>query len=209
MMKRAFLGALLMGIAMAQTYEIAEPDLLKELEARKDGVISYLERRRGELEEKIENFEGERLTPASENRTYYIDPTYCLEENIYYQKNEKWEILYPKGYCFNPIDYLPYDPPSMVVFNPCREEERKWVNDYVKDRIAILIVSGCPIKEVSRQGWERPVYYLLPELKERLYLKHTVSIISIDREKKAIKVEEVNVASGSERKVSGKGKGNP
>ena len=202
MMNRFVLGVLLVEAVLAQTYEIAEPDFLEELESSKERVIAFLETKKEELKEKIENFKGEALSPAKKRRVYYVDPTYCLEENIYYQKNGRWEVLYPKGYCFNPLDYISYDPPPMMVFNPCIEGEREWVRDYIKGKEAMLIASGCPIKEVSKQGWDRPVYYLLPELKRRLRLRHTVSIISVDRERKAIKVEEIDVTSGGKGKVS-------
>ena len=195
----------MLAFAYAEVYQIAEPDLLEELEAQKDRAISYLEGGRKELREKIENFEGERLAPASENRTYYIDPTYCLEENIYYRKDGRWEVLYPKGYCFNPVDYIPHDPPPMVVFNPCRKEEREWVEDYLRNTVAVLVASGCPLREVRSQNWKVPVYYLLPDLKKRLRLEHTISVISIDRRRKAIKVEVIDASSGGKGGVPGKG----
>ncbi len=209
MMRRGILGVLFMGVAgvaMARTYEIAEPDLLQELKNSRDEVIAFLEKGRKKLKEKVEDYEGEELTPAKKNRTYYVDPTYCLEEDIYYREGNKWRVLYPKGYCFNPVDYIPYNPPPMVVFNPCRKKEREWVEDYIKDKTALLVVSGCPVRKVSRQGWKVPVYYLLPELREKLHLSHTVSVISVDRERKAVRVEEIDVTAGSKGKAPAKSK---
>lgn len=194
----------MLSFVFAGVYEIAEPDLLEELEAQKDRIISHLERKKSELKERIESFEGERLSPAKENRTYYIDPTYCLEENIYYQKDGRWEILYPKGYCFNPIDYIPYDPPPMVVFNPCREEERKWVKENYPD--AIFVSTGCPLKEVRKLGIT--TYFLTSELKEKLRLTETVSVVKVSRKKKLIEVEVVKVGGDrSGGKVSGEAQG--
>lgn len=197
---------LLVGVVMGATYEIAEPDLLEEIERSSDNVIAYLQERREEIKERLENFRGEELTPAKERRVRYVDPTYCLEENVYYQEKGEWKVLYPKGYCFNPVEYIPYDPPAIVVFNPCRKEEREWVREYLKkDSSVLLVASGCSLKEVSRQGWKVPVYYLLPDLKEKLSLEHTISLISVDRKRKAIKVEEVDATSGSKGGASGEG----
>ncbi len=182
---------MLFTFAFAQTYDIAEPDFLEEIESKKDYVVSYLKEEVKRIKEEMENFEGEVLTPARENRVYYIDPTYCLEEDIYYPEGNEWKILYPKGYCFNPVEYIPYEPPPLVVFNPCRKAEREWVHEFMEENEVILVASGCPVKEVRKQSWEVPVYYLLPYLKKKLGLKHTVSVVSIDKERKAIRVEEI------------------
>ncbi|HIC97901.1 MAG TPA: hypothetical protein EYP11_05850 [Aquificaceae bacterium] len=189
-------------MSWAAVYEIAEPDLLEEIESV-SARISLPEILKGEME----NFSGAQLRPSEKSRVRYIDPTYCLEENIYYEKEEgNWEVLYPKGYCFNPIDYVPYDPPPMVVFNPCREEEREWVRKFLKEKRALLIASGCSIREVRKQNWDVPIYYLFPYLKEKLRLQHTISLISVDRERRAIKVEEIKVDTArGEGRASGKG----
>ncbi|HHJ63329.1 MAG TPA: hypothetical protein ENJ61_00315 [Aquifex aeolicus] len=195
---------LMLSFAFAGVYEIAEPDLLEELEAQKGRIISHLERMKSELKERIESFEGEKLFPAAENRTYYIDPTYCLEENIYYREKGKWKVLYPKGYCFNPIDYIPYEPPPMVVFNPCREEERRWVKKNYPE--AVYVSTGCPIRNVRKLGVK--TYFLTPELKEKLRLTETVSVVRISREKGLIEVEVVRVgAGGNKGGASGKAEG--
>jgi len=186
---------LLSGVTIGKVYEIAEPDLLEELENSKDKAISYLRKETERLRKKLEDFTGEILTPAKEETVRYFYPTYCLKKDILYRDGEEWRVLYPKGYCFNPVEYIPYDPPPMVVFNPCRKEEREWVKEYLeKNGSALLVVSGCPIREVSSQNWNVPVYYLLPYIKERFSLRHTISVLSIDRKKKAIRIEEISVS---------------
>jgi len=185
---------LLVGTVSGKVYEIAEPDLLEEIEKAKEKTLLVLRRELSKAQERLQDFKGEVLTPAKRRRVYYVDPTYCLEEDIYRLEGNSWKVLYPKGYCFNPISYIPYAPPPMVVFNPCRKEEKKWVEEYLKkEKNAILVASGCPLKEVNAMGWQVPVYYLLPDLKKKLKLRHTISIVSVDRSKKAIKVEEVSV----------------
>jgi len=189
---------------MGKVYEIAEPDLLEEIEGRKEKVVSFMKKEVSRMREEIENYSGEELEPAKKHRVFYVDPTYCLEQDIYYEDKGEWKVLYPKGYCFNPVDYIPYIPPSMVIFNPCREAEREYVKKLLEKGNYILIASGCSVKEVNSQGWEHPVYYLTSELKEKLLLKKTPSIVSVDRKKRAIKVEEVYVAGEGQRGASGK-----
>jgi len=95
----------------------------------------------------------------------------------------------------------------LQVFNPCRKEEREWVKRYLeKKKSVILVASGCPLREVLSQGWSVPVFYLLPDLKGKLSLRHTISLVSVDRKRKAIKVEEIDASAGSEGKSSGESK---
>ena len=208
-MRRFLLLLLLLKLSTgAEVYEIAEPDLLEEIEARKEEALRMIEEVRREVRERIENYTGEKLVPARRSRKYTIDPTYCLEENIYYldEESNEWKVLYPEGFCFNPLYYVPYTPPPIVVFNPCRKEEREWVEKRFSSKNAILVSAGCPLKEVRRLGLT--TYFLTSELKERFGLTETVSVIRALREKGLIEVEVVSVgAGGSEGGASGEAEG--
>jgi len=171
-------------VAMGATYEIAEPDLLEEIKNR-EGI--FLKKVR-EFSASIREPAGRSLIPARKNRVRYINPEYCLEENIFaYEKNSRY-ILYPEGFCFNPLDYIPYTPPKIIVFNPCRENEVKRVKQ-IADEESILVSAGCPIHKI--RNLDRPVYLLTEELVKKLSLKHTISVISVEGSK--IRVEEIKV----------------
>jgi conjugal transfer pilus assembly protein TraW len=198
-----FTGLVAVMVLSGTTYEIAEPDLLEEIREREEEAVRRIEEKVREIRSRLRNFRGEELTPAKRNRTYYVDPTYCLEENIYRKEGEEWKVLYPAGYCFNPVEYITHLPPPMVVFNPCREEEVLWVKEYLKENpFVLLVASGCPLEKVSSQDWDLPVYYLLKNLKEKLSLSETISVISLDPEKKKIRVEVIDASGGSGRKAS-------
>ena len=202
---KALLLLLLLSLSLrAEVYEIAEPDLLEEIEVQAKLLDKEREKLREEFREMIESYTGEELVPAREDRKYTIDPTYCLPADIYYREGEEWKVLYPKGYCFNPVNHIPYTPPPMVVFNPCRKEEREYV---LKNHPrAILVSTGCPLKEVRKKGVR--VYFLTEELKEKLRLTETISIVRVDREKGLIEVEVLKVdGAGSKGGVSGKAEG--
>ena len=178
---------LILSPALSRVYEIAEPDLLEEIEAGIEVFRKNMEKIRKEFKNRIENFTGEVLPFAEKDRKYSVDPSYCLEKDIYYREEGEWKILYPKGYCFNPIDYLPYTPPPMVVFNPCRKEEREYVEKQYRNREVIFVSTGCPIKRVRKLGLK--TYFLTKEIKDRFRLKETISIISVNKEKALIEVE--------------------
>ncbi len=196
MRKAVFILLLFLKLSQGvELYEIAEPDLLEEIRMRAESLTIPSQ----ELKEKIESHEGFYLPPAKESKVYEVDPTYCLEEDIYYMNGDRWEVLYPKGYCFNPIDYIPYEPPPMVVFNPCRKEEREWV--LKRHGEAILVSTGCSLRKVREMGLK--VYFLTEELVRKLSLEGTVSVIRVDRGRRKIVVEVVDVDSGGKRGSSG------
>ena len=189
---RRFLAVLL------AVYPIAEPDLLQELENQKSRFISYLQRERERIKEEVLSLKGEKTIPAKKSFSYEIDPTYCLEKDIYTLQNNRWKVLYPKGYCFNPIFFVP-DPPPIFVFNACNEKEREKVKELTKNlKDYILVSSGCPLKKLKNLKFERPVYLLTSELQKKLKIRYTISKIFVDKRKGVIRVEVISVKTPSE-----------
>jgi len=196
-MERVFTLLLLPVFVLGAVYEISEPDLLEEIESQKQEAFVKIRAYINRQKKIIENFEGEKLTPAKKYSVYEIDPTYCLEENIYTLENNKWKVLYPKGFCFNPVLYLP-KPPPIVVFNACKKEELLTLKKILKNlKNYILVSSGCPLREIKKLKFEKPVYLLTKELLESFRLKHTLSVISVDKQKGVIRVEEIPASSSS------------
>jgi conjugal transfer pilus assembly protein TraW len=181
--------------SMAKTYDIVENDALQEMQEKGKKALPKIKKEVEREKEELLNFKGSALKPATKNYTYYIDPTYTLEEDMKYydQKEKKWKILYPKGYKFNPIQYIPYKPPPLIVFNYCNKDELNYVKNLIKDNPLnyILINSGCPLKDVKDTNLR--VYFLTDDVKQKFRLKETVSIVDVDMQKKLIKVSVVSV----------------
>lgn len=176
-------------------YPIAEPDAYDEFLKSEDKVVKAFERARKKIKHQIENMEGEKTTPAEKSYSYYIDPTYTLEFDIpiYDRNGNVVGILYPKGYRFNPLEYLKSPPEPMIVFNPCRKKEKQFVKKLLKRyRSAVLVASSCPIKKIKDE-YGLPVYLLLKDLKEKFRIEHTVSVIKADMEKKLLEVTVISV----------------
>ncbi|MBX0310786.1 MAG: hypothetical protein JHC31_03105 [Sulfurihydrogenibium sp.] len=193
-------GALLIGISIssiAKTYDIVENDALEEMQERGKKALPKIKKEVEKEKEKLLNFKGSTLKPATKSYTYYVDPTYTLEEDMKYydQKEKKWKILYPKGYKFNPIQYIPYKPPPLVIFNYCNKDELNYVKNLIKNNPLnyILINSGCPLKDIKDTNLK--IYFLTDDIKQKLKLKETVSIVDVDMQKKLIKVSVVPVKS--------------
>jgi conjugal transfer pilus assembly protein TraW len=181
--------------SIAKTYDIAENDALEEMQERGKKILPKIKKEVEKEKEKLLNFKGAILKSATKNYTYYVDPTYTLEEDMMYydEKEKKWKILYPKGYKVNPIQYIPYKPPPLIVFNYCNKNELNYVKNLIKNNPLnyILINSGCPLKDIKDTNLK--VYFLTDDVKQKFKLKETISIIDVDMQKKLIKVSVISV----------------
>lgn len=175
--------ALLLGTASAQakvlgtygmTYQISEKDALAEIEARARQVDwnKVLDKK------KVENYQGPpdrmSLPKAKRNRSFLVDMTYITEIDV---PDGKGGILYPKGYTFNPLDYVTY-PKTLVVINGSDPDQVKWLagSEYDKRLDVTLLLTEGSFKTVAKKV-SRPVFYADRKIIERLKLQAVPSII--------------------------------
>lgn len=189
-------------VSYSKTYEIAEEDLLKVIEEKSKLLESTIKKQLDEIKYKIENISGEKTKKAVKNKSYLVDMTYTLDRDIkIYDENKKqWITLYPKGYKFNPIEYLPVLPPPIIVFNPCDKKEYEFVKAYTNDnRINyIWLSSNCKVSDMNRiikdDGKDQPrIMFLTKEIKDRFKIEETVSIIYVDTKTKMVRVDVISV----------------
>ncbi|RKX68132.1 MAG: hypothetical protein DRP41_00145 [Thermodesulfobacteriota bacterium] len=191
----AFLFIILMAIftsaVSAATYPIAEPDLLEEIKNRTPAAVEELKKKIPELKEKVKNYRPRdivNLPPADKDYSYTVALTYTLPFDIpRVDRNGKVTgILYPKGYTFNPLDYVISDPPTLVVFNGERKEEVEWVKkNWLNKSNTMLIITNGSWFDLDNE-LEKPVFYLPRLMKEKLKLKHTISVVYRDKEKRSL-----------------------
>ena len=192
MVRGIVLFLLALGIVLAKTYPIVEPDLLEEIEEAVSRVKP--ERIIESLRERLKDYRPPFLVylpPAERGYKYEVDMTYELEFDIpkVNQNGEVVGILYPKGFRFNPLKYLKYPPPVLIVFNPERKNELAFVKR-IKDkykRKKLLIVKGDYKK--AMEVLNEPVYYLHKLIVQKLNLRNTVSVITWDMKKGVARVE--------------------
>lgn len=177
--------------SFGMTYRIAERDALAEIEERARQVDWHkvLDKR------KVENFQGPpdrvRLSRARRNRSFPVDMTYTTEIDI---PDGKGGVLYPKGYTFNPLDYVTY-PKTLVVIDGTDPEQVKWfaASEYDKRLDVTLLLTEGSFGTVSKRI-SRPLFYADQKMIERLKLKAVPSVI---RQKgRVMEVTEVKLPAG-------------
>lgn len=193
MVQRVIFLSIIIAVSLySKTYEIVESDIFNDVLQREDKILNNIKQFQGETQEKIKNYKGELLETADKNETYYIDPTYTLEQSIpKIDKNGNIiGVLYPKGFTFNPIKYTKTVPPKMVIFNPCSKKESEYIKHFIKkDSYVMLISSGCSQRNINWRDFGMSIYTLTEQIKTKLKITRTISIIAIDKDKERIRVD--------------------
>lgn len=157
-------------------YPIAEPDSLAELKEKAAKVDWKRHLDREKLTRKVRNFmpkDLKRLPAARRDRAFLSDLSYTLDTDI---PDGKGGILYPKGYTFNPLDYIRFQR-TIVVINGKERRQVEWFrkSPWFKDVNAMLLLtdgSYFPLGDSLR----RPVFYANSLIVERLGLKAVPSV---------------------------------
>jgi len=200
-------------VACAKTYPIAEPDFLSEVHRRAEWYIhNQWQQDRERLLEKIKHYKPEKLIhlkPAPKDYSYTVKLTYTLPYDIprVDKQGRVVGILYPKGYTFNPLDYISADPPTLVIFNGCRKAEVEWVKRHWLNRANVMLLITDGDWFALDNELKRPVFFLPPVIAEKLRLKHTAAVVYRDSDNKSLlRVEVYSIASAKGKRPKAKGK---
>lgn len=111
------------------TWTFAEKDAREEIQERMAHVdLNQIEQEQhAQFQEQLKNLPGADLLPAArEDKEYTLIPWYELDRDIYNPKTG--DLMYPAGYRFNPLEYVPENVPvQMVLINGTRPAEVEWV----------------------------------------------------------------------------------
>lgn len=159
-----------------QTYRIAEQDALKEIKERVAKVDWSKVFSRKRMEKAIQNYRPDTpfLPRAHKDAARLVDMTYTLPFDI---PDGKGGILYPKGYTFNPLDYVHYEK-TLVVINGDDPGQVLWFSQsgYSKNIGTMLLLTAGSYYELGKR-LERPVFYANADIIRRFQLEAVPSIV--------------------------------
>lgn len=159
------------------TYQIVERDALEEIENRAKKVDWGKLFDKDKNEQRIKNYRPNSLVAlprAKERRVRFVDLSYTLDVDI---PDANGNILYPKGFTFNPLDYIVY-PRTIIIINGSDRKQVEWFkkSQYVKGLDTVLwIVDGSYYDLGKELG--RSVFYANSAIVERLQLLAVPSIV--------------------------------
>ena len=174
------------------TYAIAEKDALVEIEQKAKSIDWSKVIKRKPIEEYNGPEDRMSLPRAARNRSFPVDMTYTLQIDI---PDGKGGILYPKGYTFNPLDYISFTK-ALVVINGNDQEQVKWfaASEY-KGRVDVMLL--LTEGHYGRLGKKLavPLFYADSQIVERLHLVAVPSVVK--QEGTEMVVREIAVPRGA------------
>lgn len=183
---------------MGQTYDIEEPDVIKEMEDRAAtaDIKKHLDPEK--FTEKVKGFKPMNLVklPKTEvARTFLVDMTYTLDMDI---PDGKGGILYPKGYTFNPLDFMPVPPPTLVIINGEDQDQVAWFENspYRFNARTKLLLAGGDFYTIGHR-FNRPAYFLMEPVAKKFQLQHSPCVVR--PRGNMIEVEEFTVLDKKEK----------
>lgn len=179
-----FFSLFFVGIATAKhldtisrVYPVAETDALDEIRESAARVNRQAAIDPEMSRTKIQHFRPDTLhplPPAKTDKVFQVDMTYSLESDI---PDGKGGVLYPKGYAFNPLDYVNLTS-ILVVIDAEDKRQVEWFKSspYGSDYHTRLLLSGGDYYDLAEQLM-RPVFYLMDDVAERLHLAAVPSVV--------------------------------
>jgi conjugal transfer pilus assembly protein TraW len=159
---------------VGETYPIAEPDVVAEL---KEATAIKNRFRDDEFFERMKIYQPEdlhHLSRATRDRTFLVDMTYTLERDLL---DGDGKVIYPKGFTFNPLDYVSFSG-GMLVIDGSDPTQVRWFTKtpYVNNHRVRLLLSGGYAYNLIEE-LKRSVFYLTDEIADRLQLAAAPSLV--------------------------------
>jgi conjugal transfer pilus assembly protein TraW len=159
---------------VGETYAIAERDALAEIEEKAKGIDWSKMIKRNSIEAYDGPADRASLPRAAKDRSFPVDMTYTLQMDI---PDGRGGVLYPKGYTFNPLDYVTFTR-TLVVINGNDPEQVKWfaASEY-KGRVDVmLLLTEGPYRSLGKK-LDVPLFYADSTIIERLRLSAVPSVV--------------------------------
>jgi conjugal transfer pilus assembly protein TraW len=157
-------------------YPITEKDALSEIEARAREIDWKKVLDPKEADKRIKGYRPvglSRLPLAKKDRAFNVDMTYSVEMDI---PDGQGGILYPKGYTFNPLEYV-FLPNILVFLDGSDKRQIEWFkrSPYNDDYRTMLLLTDGAYYEIMRD-LKTPVYYANPKIIERFRVESVPSV---------------------------------
>jgi len=170
---------------VGKTYPVQEPDIVEEIRKKAAKIKDKA------MLERIITYQPaslHTLPPATADKTFLVDMTYTLDRDL---ADADGRIIYPRGYTFNPLDYISFTG-GLVVIDGQDASQVKWfrASPYFENHRARLLLSDGHAVELI-ETLQRPVFYLTDDIAGRLKLQAVPSVV-IQKEGK-LQVREFHV----------------
>ena len=157
------------------TYPVVEADVVAEL--TKKAIQHQKTHHPDPLLEQLKTYQPanlQKLPHAEQDRDFIITMDYSLEYDFV---DGEGNILYPKGFTFNPLDYISFSA-GLVIIDGTDPKQIRWFQKthYMENhRVRLLLSDGYAFK--LGQLLKRPVFYLTKDIASRLQLTSVPAVV--------------------------------
>ncbi len=179
-----------------RTWPVIEPDGIEEMKQAAGRVDWSRYFNKSAMEKAIHDYKPRgfiSLPKASRDRVRQVDISYSVEFDVI--DPSSGEVLYPRGYTFNPLDYITLHK-KIVVLDGSDQEQVEWFNKsgYAKDPMTVLLITGGVFYEVGEKV-KRSVFFATDKIIRRLQVEHVPSVAY--QNQRMIEVVEIDVSKNS------------
>jgi len=177
------------------TYPIVEKDALEEIQEKARNTDWDKDFNREMWEKKLKAYrpsELKSLPRAETDRVFLVDPTYTLHFDI---PDGKGGVLYPKGYTFNPLDYVSF-PNTLVFIDGSDPIQVGWLasSEYSTDGSAMILITAGSYYDLFTR-LKRPVFYADARIVEKFRLSAVPAVVY--QKENLFEVREIAIGSTS------------
>jgi conjugal transfer pilus assembly protein TraW len=168
---------------VGKTYPIVEPDIIIEMKrkmANQERLNSAM------LRNRLKDYKPadlQQLPKATKDNQKIVDMTYTLPADLL---DAEGKVIYPKGFTFNPLDYVTFRR-GLVILDGNDSEQLRWFENspyYESHQAMLLITDGSAYDLISQL--QRPVFYLTKDIATRLQLAAVPSVVIQEQDKMQI-----------------------
>lgn len=181
------------------TYRIAEPDFTEGIKSRVKAKMDSgeFDRLRDEAKSRVkEHFLSpppvQGLTPATEYREFFFDPTITVTEDV---MTPSGAVIVPAGTSINPLDYVPFT--QRWIFIDGREPAQlDWARKQLSadDGIKPIFIAGEWVSQWKK--WQHRTYFDQGgALVRKFGIVATPAVVSQSSDGRSIRIEEIVVAN--------------
>ena len=178
---------------VGKTYPIIEKNAVTQMKDAAAQVDWGKVLDKKKLEKAIHDFKPKEtvyLPKASRERTRLVDISYTNPDDI---RDVHGKLLYPKGYTFNPLDYVTF-PNTIIVLNGADKDQVKWFKSLPNNtdiKVMLIVTDGSYFDLGEELG--RPVFFISSLIAKRFQLEYVPSIIQ--QKGNMMEVKEIDVES--------------
>ena len=159
---------------LAETYPVAEPNALKQIQHKARTMTFELEKQK--IINMVKNFRPTtiRLERAEQDRTFRVRTVNTLDADI---TDQYGRIIYPEGYKFNPLEHIA-NPAHYVFIDGTDPDQIQWFNEspYATSFDTVLMITDGRWIDVMKSVKFR-VYYALPAVIDKFQIRAVPAVV--------------------------------